>query len=125
VNDAAPQRVRVTSPRMGAPRRGPSRPIAREIGERTELGELYLSALIRAQRRLAIRVCLIASVCLGGLPILFALAPGIGSTDVLGLPVPWILLGVLAYPFLIILGWRAVVGAERNEREFAELVQPD
>lgn len=110
---------------MGAPRRGPSRPIAREIGEQTELGELYLDALIRAQRRLAIRVCLVAAVGLGGLPLLFALAPRLGATHVLGLPLPWLLLGVLAYPFLILLGWRAVVGAERNERDFAELVQPD
>jgi hypothetical protein len=34
-----------------------------------------------------------------------------------------LLLGVLVYPFLIGLGWRAVVGAERNEAEFAALVQ--
>ncbi len=110
---------------MGAPRRAPSRPIAREIGEQTELGELYLGALIRAQRRLAVRVCLTAAVCLGGLPLLFALVPSIGAMHVLGLPLPlpWLVLGVLVYPFMIVLGWRAVLGAERNEREFAELVE--
>ena len=108
---------------MGAPRRAPARPIAREIGEQTELGELYLGALIRAQRRLAVRVCLTAAVCLGGLPLLFALVPSIGATSALGLPLPWLLLGVLVYPFMIVLGWRAVLGAERNEREFAELVE--
>jgi hypothetical protein len=123
MNDAAPQRVRVTSPRMGAPRRGPVRPIAREIGEQTELGEVYLDALIRAQRRLAARVCATAAVVLGGLPLLFALFPWSGSVSLLGVPAAWVLLGVLVYPFLIGLGWWAVVVAERNEAEFAALVQ--
>jgi hypothetical protein len=125
MNQPVPQRVRVTSPRMGAPRRGPTRPIAREIDEQTELGEVYLGSLVRAQRRLAIRICLAAAVVLGGLPLLFALVPATSSVHLFGAPLPWVLLGVLAYPVMIGLGWRAVVGAERNEREFAELVQHD
>ena len=108
---------------MGAPRRGPARPIAREIGEQTELGEVYLDALIRAQRRLAVRICGTSAVVLGGLPLPFELFPSTGSADVLGVPAAWLILGVLVYPFLIGLGWRAVLGAERNEAEFAELVQ--
>jgi hypothetical protein len=108
---------------MGAPRRGPVRPISREIGEQTELGEVYLQALIRAQRRLAVRICTTAAVVLGGLPLLFELFPSSGSASVLGLPAAWLILGVLVYPFLIGLGWRAVLGAERNEADFAELVQ--
>jgi hypothetical protein len=123
VNDDAPERVRVTNPRMGAPRRGPARPIAREIGEQTELGEVYLDALIQAQRRLAVRICLTAAAVLGGLPLLFEVVPRAGSIQVFGIPSAWLLLGVLVYPFLIGLGWRAVVGAERNEAEFAALVQ--
>ncbi len=125
MNQPVPQRVRVTSPRMGAPRRGPVRPIAREIDEQTELGEVYLGSLVRAQRRLALRVCATAAVVLGGLPLLFALVPRTATVHLLGLPLPWVLLGVLAYPVMIGLGWVAVVGAERNEREFAELVRPD
>jgi hypothetical protein len=110
---------------MGAPRRGPARPIAREIGERTELGEVYLETLMRAQLGLAVRICVTAAVVIGGLPLLFALVPQTSDVHVLGVPLPWILLGVLAYPVMIVLGWRAVLGAERNEREFAELVQHD
>jgi hypothetical protein len=108
---------------MGAARRTASRPIAREIGEQTELGEVYVTALIRAQRRLAVRTCITAGIVLGGLPLLFVLVPAVGSTHLLGLPLPWLLLGLLVYPFMILLGWRAVIGAERNEQEFAELVQ--
>jgi len=44
---------------------------------------------------------------------------------VLGLPVPWLLLGVVVYPALLGLGWVYVRRAERNERDFAELVGGD
>ena len=41
---------------------------------------------------------------------------------VLGVPLPWLLLGVVVYPFLVLLGWLYVRRAERNERDFADLV---
>jgi hypothetical protein len=42
--------------------------------------------------------------------------------QLLGLPLPWWLLGVLVYPTLLVLGWAYVRRAERNERDFAELM---
>jgi hypothetical protein len=36
--------------------------------------------------------------------------------------VGWLLLGVVAYPFLWGLGWFYVRRAERNERDFADLM---
>jgi hypothetical protein len=42
---------------------------------------------------------------------------------VFGVRLPWLLLGVLAYPFLLLVGWVYVRMAERNERDFAELVE--
>lgn len=110
---------------MTAARRAPHRPISREIGEQTELGQVYLTALVRTQLRLAVRICLAAAVLIGGLPLLFAYVPSSTRVRVAGIPLPWLLLGFLVYPVLIGLGWLAVRGAERNEREFAELVQPD
>ena len=41
----------------------------------------------------------------------------------LGLPLAWLLLGVLVYPWLVLLGLRFVRRAERNERDFALLLQ--
>jgi hypothetical protein len=41
----------------------------------------------------------------------------------LGLPLPWLLLGVLVYPALVLAAWLYVRQAERNERDFSELVQ--
>jgi hypothetical protein len=125
VSEPVPQRVRITNPRVGAARTGTSRAIAREIAEQTDVGEVYLASLIRAQGRLALRICATAAVLIGGLPLVFELVPPSRTAHVLGIPLPWLVLGLLAYPVMIGLGWRAVVGAERNEAEFAELVQHD
>ena len=38
------------------------------------------------------------------------------------MPLAWLLLGVVVYPWLVLLGWAYVRRAERNERDFAELV---
>ncbi len=59
---------------------------------------------------------------LGLLPAVFAFYPELGRTEVLGLRLPWLLLGVLVYPLLLAVGWLHVRLAERNEREFAEAV---
>ena len=55
-------------------------------------------------------------------PVLFALAPGLAHVSVGGLPLPWLLLGILAYPAVLVIAWVYVRAAQRNERHFAELV---
>ena len=117
-----PRRVRVVSPRTSARAAAP-RPVRREIDEQTIVGEVYMRSLVRLQLRLAIGVCLIFAVLLGGLPILFTLEPGLSETHLLGVPLPWLLLGVVVYPVLVVTAWFYVRQAERNERDFAELVQ--
>ena len=57
-----------------------------------------------------------------GLPLLFALVPAVTEARVLGLPLPWLLLGVLAYPMLWLAAWYYVRHAERNESEFADVL---
>ena len=42
---------------------------------------------------------------------------------VLWLPLAWLLLGVLVYPWLLLLGFRFVRRAERNEHDFVLLLQ--
>jgi hypothetical protein len=42
---------------------------------------------------------------------------------VVGVPLPWLLLGGLVYPALVALGWFYVRQAERVEREFSDLVE--
>ncbi len=59
---------------------------------------------------------------LGLLPLVFALVPSTRRVHVLGLPLPWLVLGILVYPSLVLVGRFYVRAAERNERDFVELV---
>ena len=122
-HDHAPRRVRVVSPRTSAARAAPTRPLEPEIDEQTLVGEVYMRSLVRLQLRLALGVCLLLAVLLGGLPLVTALAPQLFDARLIGLPLTWLLLGVAVYPLLLLGGWLYVRQAERNERDFVELVQ--
>lgn len=113
-----PPRVRVTGP----PRR--RAPVARtgDIDDETRLGDIYMGSLLREQLRLALRILGILVCTLGSMPLLFHLVPGLSDLHLLGLPLAWLVLGVLVYPFLLVLGWRYVRRAERNERDFSDLM---
>ncbi|HSE09141.1 MAG TPA: hypothetical protein VLB29_10790 [Nocardioidaceae bacterium] len=117
-----PRRVRVTSPRTtaGRPRRVH---VPSEIDSQTRLGELYIRTLMRAQLRLAVIVVVTLAIGVGGLPLSYLLFPGLDQVRVLGMPLAWVVLGFAAYPFLVLLGWLYVRAAERNERDFAEMVE--
>ena len=60
---------------------------------------------------------------LGALPLLFAVAPGVGGVKLFGVYLPWLLLGLLSFPFLIGVGWAYVRWAERNEQDFVALIR--
>lgn len=123
MTEQPPRRVRIESPRRSTARAPTPRAVSREIDEQTDVGEVYMRALLRTQFRLAIGICLIFGVLLGGLPLLFAVQPSLSELHVFGLPVPWLLLGVVVYPVLICGAWFYVRAAERNERDFVELVE--
>jgi hypothetical protein len=111
----------VTGPRTRTVRR-PRYPVTREIDEQTGLGEAYMRSLVRTQLRLAAWLCLVLAVVVLGLPLLFAVFPEVREQRVLGLPLPWVVLGGLIYPWFVACGWWYVRQAERNEDDFADLV---
>jgi hypothetical protein len=114
------RRVRVTGPdRQARPR---PQPRTGDIDDETPLGGVYLGSLLREQLLLAARILGLLTVTVGSLPLVFALAPGLDDVRVVGLPLAWLVLGLLVYPWLVLLGWRYVRRAERNERHFAELM---
>lgn len=116
-----PQRVRVTGPPRHVSAGRPGDRIG-DVHEQTELGDVLLRSLLREQLARAAGVLAILGATLGVLPLVFHLWPGLAATEVAGLPLAWLLLGVVVYPLLMLLGWRYVRGAERNERAFADLV---
>jgi hypothetical protein len=121
VSEQPPPRVRVTGP----PRRRADvvrSTGTREIDAETALGEVFMRSLLREQLLLAARVLVAIAVTLGLLPLLFHLAPSLGDVRVGPMPLAWLLLGVLTYPWLVLLGWFYVRRSEANERDFADLV---
>jgi hypothetical protein len=122
VTEQPPRRERVVSARVRAARVAPRRPVRSEIDEQTRVGQVYMRSLVRTQLRLALGVGSVFAVLFGGLPLLFVLRPRLTELEVLGLPLPWLLLGVLVHPVLVVGAWLFVRQAERNEREFVDLV---
>jgi hypothetical protein len=119
-----PRRVRITSPRREARRPGERRPPAQELEEQTGLGEVYLSALLKAQLRLSIAILLGIAVVVLGLPTLFVLVPATRDIHVGPIPLPWLAIGVLIYPVVFIAARIYVHQSERIEREFSDLMGP-
>lgn len=76
---------------------------------------------MRAQRRLSLALLLGLAIVALGLPALLLGVPAVHEIAIGGIPLPWLLLGVLIYPFAIIVVLSYVRAAERLEREFAEL----
>ncbi|SEC19774.1 hypothetical protein SAMN04489844_1860 [Nocardioides exalbidus] len=121
MSDQPPPRVRVTGP----PRRRADvvrHPGAREIDAETALGEVFMRSLLREQLVLALRVLAALALTVGLVPLVFHLDPSLGDVEVGPVPLAWLVLGVLTYPWLIVLGWVYVRQAEANERDFADLV---
>jgi len=117
------ERVRVTSPRTTPGRRRQPPSAAHEIDAQSQVGEIYLRSLLRAQLRLGLTVLLLLGVLVGGLPLAFWLLPEVTGARFLGMPLAWGLLGFLVYPTLVLLGWWYVRSAERNERNFTDVVE--
>lgn len=123
MTEERPTRVRVTSPQTQRRGSRPRRTAASEIDAQSELGEIYVAALLRSQLRLAVGTILALTVTVGALPVLFWLVPALTSHSVLGMPVSWVVLAFACYPVLVLLAWRYVRAAERNEREFTHVVE--
>jgi len=106
-------------------RRGVARPVRtiKEVQEGTAVGDLLRRDLIRSQLTVTLRFALLTVFVLGSLPVVLVLLPEVGRFHVLGLRVPWLLLGLLVYPFLVGVAWRYNRVSDRVEQNFADHVQ--
>jgi hypothetical protein len=94
-----------------------------ELDEQTSVGEVLVRHLVKVQLRTSLILAVVTLVVFGGLPALFWALPVLGDTDVLGIRLPWLILGVLPYPFLVLLGYLSTRSAERHERDFIHMVE--
>lgn len=118
------ERVRITSPLSSAPAHVRST-VGQEIDEATGVGEVYMQSLIRSQLRAALTVTITLLLTVVSLPLLFWWVPGLNQVSLFGVPVAWLVLGAGVYGGVILVGWLYVRHAERAERLFTELVEPN
>jgi len=93
------------------------------VEEQTHVGEVLVRQLVREQLTLALRLGLLTVAVLFAIPATFALVPALRTMDVYGLRLPWLVLGIGVYPFLLAIAWIFNRGAEHNEQEFSEMVE--
>ncbi|MBV9012016.1 MAG: hypothetical protein JO272_08190 [Pseudonocardiales bacterium] len=106
-------------------KRRSSRPVVRtitELEDQTDVGKELASHLVWLQLMLSLRKMLLTVVVLVSIPLVFLWVPSLGSTTILGLRVPWLLLGLAVYPFFIAVAWSYNRSADRNEQDFADWV---
>ncbi|WP_409473685.1 hypothetical protein [Streptomyces sp. HC307] len=87
-----------------------------EIDEQTTLGHTYVRSLMRTQLRAALTVFAVLGLLVGPLPLVFATTPNARRLE-------WLVLGFGLYAPLVLLARWYVRRAERNERDFARLVE--
>jgi len=93
-----------------------------ELEEQTSVGEKLIRDLIRQQLRTAFLLGGGTLLLLALLPVVFFLAPGLGEVELLGVRLPWLLLGVLPFPLCYGVGYAYRRLAERHEHDFVSTV---
>ncbi|GAB3556570.1 hypothetical protein J2S53_003342 [Actinopolyspora lacussalsi] len=116
-----PRRKRVVLADRRGERRVPRAII--DLEDQSSMGEAMVRGLVRAQLRTSLLLAGVSVLVLGGLPLLLRWVPGLSEIRLWSIPLPWLVLGVLPFPFILLIGYIAIREAERHEREFAELVQ--
>lgn len=94
-----------------------------EVEQQTSMGELLVRNLIRAQLRAALGLGLTVVVLLAAIPLAAAMFPAFAEAAPLGIPLVWLLLGVGTFPVLFLAGYLYNRFAERNERDFVDMVE--
>jgi len=94
-----------------------------ELEEQTSYGEELVRQFIRVQLRTAVRMWGSAVLVLAALPALFHFVPQLSELTVAGVRLPWLVLGILPFPLLFGTGYWYNVRAERNERDFVDMVE--
>jgi hypothetical protein len=94
-----------------------------ELKDHTSVGEELVRELVRGQLILSLRLMLLVVLVLGAIPLAFVRAPFLGTLTILGLRLPWLVLGFAVYPFFVAVAWSYNRSADRNEQDFAELAE--
>lgn len=103
-----------------------TRPVAKmlmDLEEQTSVGEVMVSNLMRVQLRSSLILGTVTMLLFGSLPLLFWLFEPLREAELWGIRLPWLVLGVLPYPVLLLIGYLSTRSAQRHERDFERLVE--
>jgi hypothetical protein len=95
-----------------------------ELRDTTEHGGLYLRRLMRAQLGLSLLTVLAFGGFMGSLPLALYLLPGLQDIELLGVPLPLVIVVVPLFPVFIAFGLVYARRASALEEEFRDLVEP-
>ena len=95
-----------------------------ELRDTTEHGGLYLRRLMRAQLGLSLLTVLAFGGFMGSLPLALYLLPGLQDVELLGVPLPLVIVVVPLFPVFIAFALVYVRRASALEAEFRDLVEP-
>lgn len=93
-----------------------------EVQEQTEIGDGMIRGLVRAQLSLATRVAAAVGLLFAVVPVLLLVFPDVADVVLFGVRLPWLLAVSVPLPILLVAGWFYIRAAERNEQDFADLV---
>jgi hypothetical protein len=96
-----------------------------ELAETTPHGIVYLRRLVRAQLSLSVVALVAFGGIVGALPLAFAAAPSLMDVQILGIPLPLVLLGPPVFAFFIVTGWLYQRRADSLDDEFRDLVRDE
>jgi O-antigen/teichoic acid export membrane protein len=100
---------------------GPRSP-REELVEVTAHGKVYLRRLIKAQFTLSLLALLAFGGLIGSLPLLLVLVPSLQDTQLLGIPLPVLVLIMPIFPLIVVLGWLYQRRADALDDAFRELL---
>ncbi|HET9143482.1 hypothetical protein [Actinophytocola sp.] len=96
---------------------------AMELEEQTSYGEELVRQFIRVQLKAGAKLWGLGVLFLAALPAAFHFLPHLAELSFAGVRLPWIVLGILPYPLLFGIGYLYNAIAERNERDFVDMVE--
>lgn len=96
-----------------------------ELAEDTAYGALYLRRLRRAQLGTSMLGLIAFGGLVGSLVLLLALAPGLARLEVVGIPLPVLLVAVPAFPVFVAIGIVYERRADALDDSFRRLVRDE
>jgi hypothetical protein len=95
-----------------------------DLTENTAYGGLFLRRLIRSQLGLSLLALVAFGGIVGSLPLALYLLPGLQDVQLLGVPLPILIVALPPFPLFIAIAWLYTRRATALEDAFRELVEP-